>query len=128
MSIFDFLSCGRSPTGAWRDRLRLGLLLFLVLTGLPRPAAATIFYYPEDLDVQETLAHDCEGRIVSPEEAEVIKQRRQGAFLVIPIGAGRRCVPSTHRAGSCISGPDPSAFLSFCSRVKSTRATAADRC
>ena len=75
------MACGREArcqTGAWRGRLCLALFLFLLLTGLPRPAAATVFCYLEDLDlVQETPANDCNGHIVSPTEAEVIKQRRQ---------------------------------------------------
>ena len=84
MTRFKPLSCGLEalcPTGA-RWSIRCGVLfLFCLLAALSRPASATVFCHLEDLDiVQETLAQDCKGRVVSPAEAQAIKQRRQ-AYL-----------------------------------------------
>ena len=84
MTKFEPLSCGLvalCPTGVW-SAIRCGaFFLFFLLAALPRPAVAGVFCYLEDLDiVQQTLAQDCKGRIVSPLEARAVEQRRQ-AYL-----------------------------------------------
>jgi len=69
------------PTGAWPGTRCGALLVFFLLAALPRTAAAGVFCHLEDLDiVQQTLAQDCKGRVVSATEAQAIKQRRQ-AYL-----------------------------------------------
>jgi len=84
MTKFKPLSCrleALCPTGAWWGTRCGAFFLFFLLAALPRPAAATVFCHLEDLDiVQQTLAQDCKGRVVSPAEAQAIKQRRQ-AYL-----------------------------------------------
>ena len=84
MTAYKSLSCrleALCPTGA-RWGIRCGaFFLFFLLAALPRPAVAGVFCYLEDLDiVQQTLAQDCKGRIVSPLEARAVEQRRQ-AYL-----------------------------------------------
>lgn len=84
MIKFKHLPCGREtlcPTAVWWGSRCGAFFLLILLATLPRSAAAIVFCHLEDLDVvQQTLAQDCKGSVVSPAEAQAIKQRRQ-AYL-----------------------------------------------
>lgn len=88
--MIDFKPVWRQIVAAI-STLPAAFLMLLLLASLPPPAGAVVLCYQEDLDlVQRVMEQDCQGVVVSPEDAKAIEERRQTRLRQGFAGSGWR--------------------------------------